>query len=414
MNNRMIKTIISGNLGHVITIFYQLCSVPLFLSNWGTEIYATWIVLFTVPSIIGMMELGFFSVVVNRVSHLRSINKINQSYFLLTSINTVITSFFIISTIVSLAVFTLSVDGKVVFIASYSLGVLLTNFQLSQLKARQMTDLNNNITNLIRLFEYSVIVLFSVFSDNLNNLTLLLLFVRLGIIFGYNRFILDKYSLYRFGSFSKSIVSDNISYKELKDNSIYSVSLILNNQILVLLVSLYFSDAAIVVYSSLRTLFRLPNQICQTLSQAMFQEYILLFNKKCYYLMNNILKKHLIVNSIIVCVCIISFYKLANNFISVWYGDSLDYERVEFLAMLLYCSIFTLWQPVYYFLLSRACYSYFSYAYFIIQVGLIISIFIFKDKDVFYLSLVLSESLMFIYMSVLAYLFTCENKSIEQ
>jgi len=54
---------ISANLiGQILTATIQLIGIPIFLSKWGKEYYGEWLILFTVPSYLGMSDLGLGTV----------------------------------------------------------------------------------------------------------------------------------------------------------------------------------------------------------------------------------------------------------------------------------------------------------------------------------------------------------------
>lgn len=59
---RIISGISANLIGQVLTAAIQLVGIPVFLSCWGKEYYGEWLILFTIPSYLGMSDLGLGTV----------------------------------------------------------------------------------------------------------------------------------------------------------------------------------------------------------------------------------------------------------------------------------------------------------------------------------------------------------------
>lgn len=60
-------------------VLFQLASVPLCVSRWGTELYGDWLILFTVPVYVTLANLGIHVAVGNRVSALVATDHVGRA-----------------------------------------------------------------------------------------------------------------------------------------------------------------------------------------------------------------------------------------------------------------------------------------------------------------------------------------------
>lgn len=65
--NRIARGIGANVFAQATTVATQLLSVPLLLAAWGPERYGTWLMLLTVAAYLGLSELGFTGVAMNRM-----------------------------------------------------------------------------------------------------------------------------------------------------------------------------------------------------------------------------------------------------------------------------------------------------------------------------------------------------------
>ncbi|TWG80241.1 O-antigen/teichoic acid export membrane protein [Cupriavidus gilardii J11] len=66
--DRILRGIGANAFGQGVTILTQLLTVPMFLSAWGPERYGIWLMLIAVPVYLGLADLGFTGVAVNRIN----------------------------------------------------------------------------------------------------------------------------------------------------------------------------------------------------------------------------------------------------------------------------------------------------------------------------------------------------------
>lgn len=58
MLKRLLRGVGANALGQIIVIVLQVVSVPVILSQWGVELYGSWLLMFAIPSYIAMGDLG--------------------------------------------------------------------------------------------------------------------------------------------------------------------------------------------------------------------------------------------------------------------------------------------------------------------------------------------------------------------
>lgn len=68
--SRLIRNLGASGLGQLINLIVQIITVPLLLAQWGLNQYGEWLVLSTIPSYLGMSELGFIGVAWNEMAML--------------------------------------------------------------------------------------------------------------------------------------------------------------------------------------------------------------------------------------------------------------------------------------------------------------------------------------------------------
>lgn len=72
MLNRIRRGIFSNSYGQIVNIAIQFIGATLFLGRWSTQEYGRWLLLYTVPAYISMLDFGLMSTLSNRVVILRA------------------------------------------------------------------------------------------------------------------------------------------------------------------------------------------------------------------------------------------------------------------------------------------------------------------------------------------------------
>src|SRR5271170_1745805 len=68
LQRRLIAGFGANTFSRLSTTLTQIFSVPIFLSHWGVHLYGEWILLNTIPSYLGLSDVGFGSVAGNEMT----------------------------------------------------------------------------------------------------------------------------------------------------------------------------------------------------------------------------------------------------------------------------------------------------------------------------------------------------------
>jgi O-antigen/teichoic acid export membrane protein len=95
LRRRLIAGFGANTFSRLSTTLTQIFSVPVFLSHWGVHLYGEWILLNTIPSYLGLSDVGFGSVAGNEMTMLAATQDFAQALVVFQSVwvlTTVITS----------------------------------------------------------------------------------------------------------------------------------------------------------------------------------------------------------------------------------------------------------------------------------------------------------------------------------
>src|SRR6202453_4582795 len=95
LKRRLIAGFGANTFSRLSTTLTQIFSVPVFLSHWGVHLYGEWILLNTIPSYLGLSDVGFGSVAGNEMTMLAAAQNFDQALVVFQSVwvlTTVITS----------------------------------------------------------------------------------------------------------------------------------------------------------------------------------------------------------------------------------------------------------------------------------------------------------------------------------
>src|SRR5580658_2440970 len=62
---RVLWGVLSQGYSQLVTVGMQLISVPVLMANWGLDTYGAWILLTTLPTYLGLVDLGFAQIAAN-------------------------------------------------------------------------------------------------------------------------------------------------------------------------------------------------------------------------------------------------------------------------------------------------------------------------------------------------------------
>src|SRR6201994_3405137 len=86
LKRRLIAGFGANTFSRLSTTLTQIVSVPVFLSHWGVHLYGEWILLNTIPSYLGLSDIGFGSVAGNEMTMLAAAQDFDQALVVFQSV----------------------------------------------------------------------------------------------------------------------------------------------------------------------------------------------------------------------------------------------------------------------------------------------------------------------------------------
>ncbi|WP_024607979.1 hypothetical protein [Pseudoalteromonas sp. TAB23] len=372
MIKRVLKGVASSYYGQLVTILFQLVSVPLFLEYWGLEKYAHWLVLYAIPSMIVLMEFGVFNVITNLLSRKKE---------LLLSLTSTVNSIFIVISILLALVF-LSSDSVYLLCILYATLLLYFNFLTALYRIELVYHIGSTISNTARLIEFSCILLCVYFNHSIIVTFCSLIVVRIIFII-ISVSVLKRYKIYSTDLKKISVKNlKEIPLNDLKFTFYYQLGLIINNQGLIFIINQKFGAASLVVFNTLRVLFRLSNQFVGAFNSPLFQEYTKLACNEEESKLIDIFKKSLIVTFVSVLGLFLIFFLYGECFLRFWLKNEYSNMAIPefyFIFMLIASMLNVLWQPIVNLLMAIAQYRFFSCLFLNMQAILCLNLLIISD-----------------------------------
>lgn len=380
--NRIVKGALSAQYGQVITMAFQLISVPIFLKYWGADKYGEWLILLTIPMFISMMELGIFAVVVNRITI-----GISEGEGGVKKIASTLNSFLIYLVVIFLVISSvfifLEIDNDYSIyslLISYSFALLLCNYYTTLTRVTREYHSGTFFNHSIRLLEYSFIILSVFFDFEIMTTILIMVVVRVSLVLLFSLFLTKKYDWLRLIWVSKFEFFSHLGGKKAFNYSLLPVSFLLNNQVPILIIGHALGNECVVVFSTLRTFFRFLNQFVTSFTNSSWQEFSHLKIMNETLKMKRLLSKISVFSLLVSTLAFFSYILLGPHILEVWLKDSFSYSEQVYVTLLLSIIMFTLWQPYHIYLSATDNYSFHSRFYFIIQVFSMATLFAFSSS----------------------------------
>jgi len=284
---RILRGIGANALGQVVTILTQLLSVPLFLAAWGPERYGTWLMVIAVPVYLGLADLGFTGVAVNRIN--MSIAAGNQRAAVVCYQSTLVLLLSIGAVLGGMAMLAGAAFGDAIegwtglaggaaVLAMLMIAIYVVGYMFALLSHGVFYSVGRYAEaimwlNLFRLLEFVALAAGVLLFDGgfLLLLTLLAIVRVLLVVVTYVRMV-------RLAAWARAGVSA-FSRAELREMLLPALALnafpignALNMQGMVLCAGFVFGPAFVAYFSAMRTLSRIPYQLGQLISQSLSPE----------------------------------------------------------------------------------------------------------------------------------------------
>ncbi len=284
---RILRGIGANALGQAVTIVTQLLSVPMFLAAWGPERYGTWLMVIAVPVYLGLADLGFTGVAVNRIN--MSIAAGNQRAAVVCYQSALALLLAIGALLAGVAMLLGAAFGNAIqgwtglaggaaVLAMLMIAIQVSTYMLALLSHGVFWSAGRYAEatmwfNLFRLLEFGALAAgVLLFDGGFLLLLTLLAFVRVLLVIVMYRRMMAFASWARVGvsAFSRAEVREMLM-PALALNA-FPIGNALNMQGMVLCAGFVFGPAFVAYFSAMRTLSRIPYQLGQLISQALSPE----------------------------------------------------------------------------------------------------------------------------------------------
>lgn len=292
VNRRIIlRNIGASSITSIINFLFQLISIPLFMKYWGIELYGEWIVLNALTAYFAMSDIGLNTVTTNEFSINYKQKKYRKCNVLFNN-----NLFFIIPifAFIFLGIIALNVFGDLSKLLNFNLiseeiaefglfslilhilFVMVSNLYNSLYRATHNYSRSINIDNIVRVLEYSTLMIAVILNFSLFIIFILYPLPRfLGLIFK----IIDTKKIFRL-----KIGLIFFNWSELKKLFVPSLSFLsfpIGHSIIlqgfILLINFTMGSSAVVIYSTMRTLINVVKSGFTVLNNSFWPEYSLAY-----------------------------------------------------------------------------------------------------------------------------------------
>lgn len=356
--NRILRGIGANAFGQAVTVVTQLLSVPLFLATWGADRYGTWLMLIAVPVYLGLADLGFTGVAVNRVvmnvaagKQRAALTAYQSALGLLLAIGTALLCLSGgIGAVIGAQIQQWTGLGRIdavlamLMIAAQVFGymlVLLVHgvFYSSGRYAEAMLWLN-----VFRLLEFGALAaaVLLVKGGFLLLLTLLAASRVLLLAVLYARMMrFAPWGRFGLSHFSRAEIRD-MFLPALAFNA-FPIGNALNMQGLVLCAGFLFGPTVVAYFSAIRTLSRIPYQLGQLISQALSPEIGRLYGQRNAAALRALYRHALAASVGLATACAIVLYVAGDWICNYWTHGKLVPQHPDYSWLLLAAVVNSLW-----------------------------------------------------------------------
>ena len=284
---RILKSLFATGFGQIITIVIQLAGLPIFLHFWGAEKYGEWLILSAIPAYLAMSDFGFASVAANDMTMNVAKGEFKTAIKTFHSILAVILMAVVISGlgVAVLIVLQTSYDLLPIKLISQKEVAIVIAIQWLQVMVAQISgqisagyrcdgNFARNVMfgNFIRLSEFLITIALLATASDFINIVVAVLAVR---IIGTLVMAFDLKRRSPWLSFGLAQASW-LEIKRLLRPSIAFMAFPLGNAIslqgFTLVVGTLLGGSAVTLFSSYRTLTRLPLQLMAMINSSVWPE----------------------------------------------------------------------------------------------------------------------------------------------
>lgn len=370
MTSRIIGTSAANMYGQLVTLFISIISVPVFLSIWTIEEYGIWVLIFTIPAYMAIMDFGVGTISINRMLMLRSNpNEVSVEYsaalFLLVAI-----SFSLLVLLVStfsllnfFGVLSTELYLSVLFIAGYSALLLIHPLIDAPFKISENFAISALLSNTLRLVEMCICLVVVVEYETYFSAAVTLFVSRFMML------LVTVVVVARKKMFPKIIFSvDFNKVRKLLVESCRFVWIPLGNllylQAGLFVLSLIAGPASVAIFSVYRTISRTMVQLYNVINRGFMPEFTICYGDGNLVRLRRLLKLSININCIASVTSGCFLYFFFEDIIYYWAGEEFLFDRVLSVLIIISTMLSGLWQVGWNFLISVNRYFVVGVGYF--------------------------------------------------
>ncbi len=358
MLKRLFQGILANVFGQFGTAFIQLVGVPVYLHYWGVEQYGEWLLLYTIPAYFGLADIGLGTVAANEICIRVAKQDISGALVVFNTVFHMVLWTCAFMTVLVLAscgwlpLFTwfqfehLSESQFFLCVAVfliYAIIAMVSGLFITIYRSEGAYARGQFISNLMRITEFLFIMFGIVAGQQLVFAACALLGTRLlGFLFIYGD-LRRRYAWFRvqLRQFDKGMA--HFLFRPALAFFTFPLGNILLNQGLLGLIAKSLGPAAVVTFSTLRTLANFIRQLVSTINQSAWPEFSALFAKKELALANKLFQRTIQFTIILVATAAIFLWIITPVFLDYWTLGKVNVEQPFYTLLLLSTTLTTLW-----------------------------------------------------------------------
>lgn len=366
-NNRITAAAFSLLTSNVTSLIIQLVTVPILLYAWGIEIYGLWVVLFAIPNLIALSDLGLITVTNNQAEILwerREFINAHKAHNSGSIILIGIGFLFAVVVVASLPLLINHISRQSPISGFVPVGLvsaillldgwiaLLSNHDAAKFRWINRYEKSIQWQAFVRQIPLAVIPMAALVGSNILQVASISLVVRLGVFFALER-KLKQTGLkqgFRHGFHSTPemlrLTRLSISFAVLPiSNATYL-------HVTTLAVASIFSPTVAAAFTTVRTLTRLPTQFLSIIGRSVWSESTKLFASQNKVELQAIFRKVAIQTISLTTASLLLTYLLLPPAYSHWTRNSIEFDPWLFLALLINSHLIAIYTNLEVFILS--------------------------------------------------------------
>jgi O-antigen/teichoic acid export membrane protein len=344
------KSINAQIFGFIVNVLIQLMSVPILIRFWGVDKYGSWLILFAIPSFVGVSDLGMGSAVSNKVvfflnkKEISTVNRlINSSFYFITLLASLISLIFIIGSHFLYEYRIIEIDSfsKNEFYISFSLLVfyfflaILLSLPQGLYRALDIYARGQMLSSFYKLVETLFLIISVYLNGNFIHVSLVIVLTR--IIYFFVLFC-DLKAKANWLIISKPFLDYSITSTLFKSSSSFmfiSLGQSFVLQGIILIVGRFGSSSEVVMYSTSRTILNISKQVTGFINNAFWGELTSTFASKNAVKFKQTFHKLFNLSFIVNVLMSIVLIFTGIWVIKIWTNNSFEIDSLFFYLMIL-------------------------------------------------------------------------------